>query len=209
MWRLYEDFIYLLRELFQRWPWWILPNGEIRTETADGEELDPITAIYATLHHHLVDVSSYDIAARYLGLDRYTADAIAQASDLRENYNAHVRADLIDALRLEEQWGREGRWGDPSFTSAPYPHQFDQPFRRGSGSGGFASAAATRAPWKSTPAPASVGWHWRLIVRIANPAAAVWISSGSGVLPPAGSSSFSVGSSQPGCELFSERVAAD
>jgi len=209
MWRLYEDFIYLLRELFQRWPWWILPNGEIRTETVDGEELDPITAIYALVHHHLVDVSSYDIAARYLGLDRDTADAIAQASDLAGAYNAHVRADLIDALRLEEMWGREGRWGDPAFQNQPYPHQFDRPFRHGSGSAGIASAAARRALSRSTAEEARPASRWRLIVRIARPAAAIWISSGCGELPPAGSFSFNVATSQPGCELFSERVAAD
>src|SRR5207244_13552753 len=66
---LYEDFIYLLRDHFHRWPWWITPAGEIRTETMEGEELDPLTAMVATVHHVLVDLGSYRIASRYLGLD--------------------------------------------------------------------------------------------------------------------------------------------
>lgn len=88
---LYEDFLLLLRELGDRWPWWITPCGEIRTRTVDGEDLDPITALCATVCQRLLDAGSYRIAARYLGLDRETADTIAQASDL-----AFSRPDCAD-----------------------------------------------------------------------------------------------------------------
>jgi hypothetical protein len=209
MWRLYDDFIYLLRDHFYRWPWWIFPNGEIRSEAPDGEELDPITALCASVHQRLIDVGSYRIAARCLGLDDATADAIAEASDLAGSYNAHVRADLIDALQLEEQWGRQGRWGDRAFTASPYPHQFDRPLRRGSGSGGYASAAMLMARSRSIPVARKPEWRWRAFAHIVSPAGAVWISFGSGAPPPAGSSSISVGSSQPGCEIILERMAAD
>jgi hypothetical protein len=209
MWLLYEDFIHLLREYFDRWPWWINTDGEIRTERDDGEELDPITALYARLHHHFIDTGSYRIAARYLGLDADTADAIAQASDLRESYNAHVRADLIDALGLEEPWGRRGRWGDRAYFAHPYPHGYDRPFHRGFGSAGFASDATRRAPSRFTKRPASVVWRWRLTVSIAAPVDAVSISSGCGDLPPASSSAFSVGPCRPGFAIYSERCAAD
>lgn len=209
MWLLYEDFIYLLREQFDRWPWWITTDGEIRTERMDGEELDPLTAMCATIHHRFVDAGNYRIAARYLGIDDDTADAIAAASDRAGSYNAHVRADLIDALHMEEMWAPQGRWQDRAFTESPYPHQFDRPLRHGSGSGGFASDAWRKALSKSTPAVPSAVWPWRLTANTDAPGVAVSIGFGYAALPPASSSSFSVGVCCPGFALYYERCAAD
>lgn len=209
MWLLYEEFLYLLREQCDRWPWWITPDGAIRTERMDGEELDPLTAMCATVHHRFVDVSSYRIAARYLGLDRDTADLIAAATDRVESYNAHVRADLIDALRMEEMWAPQGRWQDRAFTESPYPHQFDRPIRHGSGSGGFASDAWRKALSKSIPAVPSAVWPWRLTANIDALGAAVSIGFASAGPPLASSSSFSVGVCRPGFALYYDRCAAD
>lgn len=208
MWLLYEDFIYLLRDEFHRWPWWITMDGEIRTERLDGEELDPLTAMVALAHHRFLDVGSYPIAARYLGLGSEDADAIAQASDLAGSYNAHVRADLIDALHLEEQWGREGRWEDLAFTAHAYPHGYDQPFRRGSGSAGFASAAARRERISFTSAPPRLESPWKSRVYIADIARSLWITSVCREVPPASSSGFSVGTSQPGFQLLVDKARA-
>jgi hypothetical protein len=200
----YTDFIRLFCDFAQRWPWWIGQGRELRTETAFGEECDPLTAMCATVTGYLVDVGSYRVAARALGLDDETARAIAAASDLVGGYNAHVRADLIRACRLSEHWGLEGRWNDPAFTASPYPHQYDQPFHRGSGWGGSASAARIPAHSRSTVESPSVALPSPPRVYIAATAVVVSISYGSCAILPASSSAFSVGISQPGCELVLE-----
>lgn len=198
-----------MRELYDRWPWSIEPDRTIRTATPEGEELDPITAVCATVHGRLFDLSSYRQAAKLLGIDSDTADRIVEAADLAGSYNAHVRADLCEALRLSEMWGREGKWNDVAFHRSPYPHQYDRPIRPGVGSVGSVNAAMKKARWSATSKILPVASRWRLIVRIAEPVAALSISSACGGLVPASSSAFSVGICRPGFSLSIERVAAD
>lgn len=209
MWLLYADFMRLLSDVGDRWPWWITPAGEIRTESATGHEADPITAMCAQLHHALFDVCDYRIAARLLGLDNDTAREIMRAADLAGSYNAHVRADLIHGCQLAEQWGKEGRWEDKAFHAGPYPHQYDRPYRHGVGLPGFATVAAPRARSKFTSAPASVALRSRLIVRTNAPVPHLSISSGYSATPAASSYAFNVGVSRPGFDFELERMAAD
>lgn len=131
MWMLYVDFIYRLRDLAHRWPWWITPDGEIRAVDNEMRELDPITAMVAITRQRYIDLGSVPIAAAMLGLDAATADILVAATDLVESYNAAVRADLVDALRLSEPWGRQGRWGDPAFHTSCWPHAHDRAPRGG------------------------------------------------------------------------------
>lgn len=131
MWMLYDEFIYVLRDLFHRWPWHIDIDKQIRTLAIEGREHCPITAACATLHQRAFDPESYRGASALLGLDRHAADVVAQAADLAGGYNAHVRADLVHALRLDEMWGLEGRWNDPAFHAHPYPHGYDRPMAHG------------------------------------------------------------------------------
>jgi len=128
---LYDEFIYLLRELYDRYPWEIDQDRCIRTLELEGQLFCPITAACAAVTGVFVDAGRYRAAARLLGLDSGSADAVAQAADLIGSYNAHVRADLSHALRLGEQWGQEGRWNDPAFHAHPYPHGYDRPMESG------------------------------------------------------------------------------
>lgn len=154
MWLLYDEFIYVLRDLYDRFPWHIDNERQIRTLPVEGRIFCPITAACANLRSVALDEGSYSAAARYLGIEPAAADALAQAADLAGAYNAHVRADLTDALRLTEPWGREGRWNDQAFHSHSYPHGNDRPMARG-GIFGFTARPVGGAAWLrcTTPPP--------------------------------------------------------
>lgn len=154
MWMLYDEFIYLLRDLHGRWPWFIDSEHQIRTLAIEGHSFCPITAACATVCQRALDPESYRAGARLLGLDCDSADAVAQAADLAGAYNAHVRADLSDALRLGEQWGQEGRWNDPAFHSSPYPHGYDRPIQCGGISHSFVGPALASASSRCITPPA-------------------------------------------------------
>lgn len=146
MWMLYDEFIYLLRDLCHRWPWHVNHDHEIRTLAIEGHTFCPITAACATVCQRTRDLGSYRPAAALLGMDSATADIVAQAADLAGAYNAHVRADISEALRLKERWGQEGRWNDSAFHSHPYPHGYDRPMV----SGGIFGTPATPAGLKTS-----------------------------------------------------------
>lgn len=156
MWMLYDDFIYLLRDLYDRWPWHIDTEHCIRTLAIEGRTFCPITAACATVCQRALDEGSYRAGAALLGLDRETADLVAQAADRAGAYNAHIRADISHALRLPEMWGQEGRWSDPAFSNHPYPHGRDRPMV----CGGISLTSARRAGLRAsspctTPRPAA------------------------------------------------------
>jgi hypothetical protein len=209
MWILYGDFIYLLRDRFSRWPWRIDADRTLRAEAPSGEDCDPLTAMAAELYHRLFDLSSYAHAADLLGLDRDTADAIQTAADLIGGYNAHVRADLIDAVGLAEMWGLEGRWGDPAFHNSPYPHQWDQPIRSGAPTAGIASAAGRRvsSPCTARPEPEPLAWpHIGSTVERPDAISILFVSCG---IVPASCSTFTHRRAGPGSAPIPDRVAAD
>jgi len=208
MWILYGDFIYLLRDRFSRWPWRIDADRTLRAEAPSGEDCDPLTAMAAELHHRLFDLSSYADAAHLLGLDRSTADAIQTAADLIGGYNAHVRADLTEAVGLAEMWGLEGRWHDPAFHQ-PYPHQWDRPLRPGAPMAGIASAAGRRVSSPCTARPTQEPLPWPHIGSTVERADAISILFVSCATAPERSWSFSLDGSGNGAGSGAERIAAD
>jgi hypothetical protein len=141
MFRLYPDFLVLLEEIRNHWPWWLDRDAAIRTQTPSGLLLDPITAAAATVTNVAWSLGGVDDAARAIGLAREITPILVDAIERIGAYNACVRADILNALDLSELWGQEGRWNDPSFHQHPWPHQYDRPLRAGGGTWSIASRA--------------------------------------------------------------------
>lgn len=131
MFRTYADFVLLLRRAGPYFPWIIDREKCLRTWTPEGWDVDPLSAVCVSFMHRYFDPADYAEAGRALGLHRFITDQIAQASDLAESYNAHVRAELVLAIDLNERWAPEGRWHDSAFHAHPYPHDRDRPLTPG------------------------------------------------------------------------------
>jgi hypothetical protein len=128
MQRTYTDFVYLLREVAPLFPWFLTEEGELRAESYTGP-VCPLTAVCAAKANSYWDPASFADAAHCLGIAQEIANIITAAADLFAPYNAHVRADLVDAVGITEHWAPEGRGGDPAFRNLPYPHMYDRPIR--------------------------------------------------------------------------------